>query len=96
MSKHHPDVIAAAKAVYELRRKTAYGVGVPLGPWDGEPNAFHEEIIAEVKAVLKLALEAPVTDGMRIEGCKHTVSTYAADGAYRAMAAKRLKELEID
>ena len=92
MSKHHPDIIAAAKAVYELRRKTAYGVGVHLGPWDGEPNAYHQEVIAEVKAVIKLALDGAVSPAMAL-----ATSSYSTPEAnYRAMATERLKELGIE
>lgn len=91
MTKHHPDIIAAAKAVYELRRKTAFGVCVQLGPWEGEPNAFHEEVIAEVAAVFKLALNGAASADV-IAAASHYKPH---EENYRAMAAQRLKELGL-
>lgn len=89
----HADIIDAAKAVYDMRMRTAWGVGQTKRPaWDQATPSFRDEIIAEVKATLKALMTKPVTPTM----ISAQSIGYAGASIYEAMALQRLKDLGID
>lgn len=89
----HPDILAAAKAVYDMRMRTAWGVGqTKRPPWDQTPPTFQAEIIAEVKATTKKLITGAVTQSM--VGAQSAV--FGAEKVYEAMVLQRLKDLGID
>lgn len=89
----HADIIEAAKAVYDMRMRTAWGVGqTKRPPWDQATPSFRDEVIAEVKATLKLLITKPVSNTMT----GATYGIYGAGSTYEAMTLQRLKDLGID
>lgn len=93
----HPDIVVAAKRIYELRLATAWGRGLAKRPnWDDMPQSFRDEIVAEVKAAARILLSTRITDAMRTAAGEYRSYVRTLDETYRDMVGERLKELGVE